>query len=164
MKESMERWKAEREANADYIAQLKKNKEDRRKEIEAQEALLQQMRDEEEAEEAAALEEEKKLEGDGEVPAEAKKVDAVPADSGKQNFADQKKFKSKDEQEYQEALTALIKPFDVSKLSEDDLKKKISELLTLRFKVHLWGFESEKAIFLTQIWTEVRSTLFSSIE
>jgi len=128
MKESMERWKAEREANADYIAQLKKNKEDRRKEIEAQEALLQQMRDEEEAEEAAALEEEKKLEGDGEVPAEAKKVDAVPADSGKQNFADQKKFKSKDEQEYQEALTALIKPFDVSKLSEDDLKKKISEL------------------------------------
>merc|ERR1712198_591550 len=98
------------------------------KEIEAQEALLQQMRDEEEAEEAAALEEEKKLEGDDEVQAEAKKVDAVPADSGKQNFADQKKFKSKDEQEYQEALTALIKPFDVSKLSEDGLKKKISEL------------------------------------
>merc|ERR1712240_961503 len=32
------------------------------------------MRDEEEAEEAAALEEEKKLEGDGEVPAEAKKI------------------------------------------------------------------------------------------
>merc|ERR1712243_94875 len=106
----------------------KKNKEDRRKEIEAQEAMLQQLKDEEEAEEAAALEEEKKIGGEVEVPAEAKKVDPVPAVSGKQNFPDQKKFKSKDEQEYQEALTALIKPFDITKLNEDDLKKKISEL------------------------------------
>ena len=50
MKESMQRWKAERENNADYIAKLKQNKEERRKEIEAQEALLQQMKEEEEGE------------------------------------------------------------------------------------------------------------------
>ena len=49
MKESMQRWKAERDNNADYIAKLKQNKEERKKEIEAQEALLLQMKEEEEA-------------------------------------------------------------------------------------------------------------------
>merc|ERR1711953_356473 len=57
---------------------------------------------------------------------------ATPAESKsegtKQNFADQKKFKSKDEREYFEALTKLIKPFDVKTMETDDLKKKVTEL------------------------------------
>merc|ERR1711953_710595 len=55
-------------------------------------------------------------------PAETK------SEETKQNFADQKKFKSKDEREYFEALTHLIKPFDVKTMETEDLKKKVAEL------------------------------------
>ena len=126
MKESMQRWKAERENNADYIAKLKQNKEERRKEIEAQEAVLQQMKEEEEAQEAAAAEEEKMLQ---EQPQKEQKTEKAEADNSKKNFGDQqKKFKSKVDQEYEAALNSVIKPFDVAALDEARMKKKVEEL------------------------------------
>ena len=126
MKESMQRWKAERDNNADYIAKLKQNKEERRKEIEAQEAVLQQMKEEEEAQEAAAAEEEKMLQ---EQPQKEQKTEKAEADNSKKNFGDQqKKFKSKVDQEYEAALNSVIKPFDVAALDEAQMKKKVEEL------------------------------------
>ena len=127
MKESMQRWKAERENNADYIAKLKQNKEERRREIEAQEALLLQMKEEEEAVEAAAAEEEKMLQSQ---PVKEQKTEKTEkTEDNKQNFGDQKKkFKSKVDQEYENALNATVKPFDVSTMDQDQMKKKVEEL------------------------------------
>jgi len=127
MKESMQRWKAERENNADYIAKLKQNKEERRKEIEAQEALLQQMKEEEEAVEAAAAEEEKMLQSGPQKPEQ--KSEKSETDNTKQNFGDQKKkFTSKVDQEYEDALNSTVKPFDVATMDQDQMKKKVEEL------------------------------------
>lgn len=128
MKESMQRWKAERENNADYIAKLKQNKEERRKEIEAQEALLMQMKEEEEAVEAAAAEEEKMLQSSPQKPEQ--KTEKPETDTNtKQNFGDQKKkFTSKVDQEYEDALNSTVKPFDVKTMDQDQMKKKVEEL------------------------------------
>jgi len=126
MKESMQRWKAERDNNADYIAKLKQNKEERRKDIEAQEALLQQMKEEEEAAEEAAAVEEKMLQSQ---PQKEQKTEKTETDNPKQNFGDQKKkFMSKVDQEYEDALNSVVKPFDVATLDQDQLKKKVEEL------------------------------------
>ena len=126
MKESMQRWKAERDNNADYIAKLKQNKEERRKDIEAQEALLQQMKEEEEAAEEAAAVEEKMLQSQ---PHKEQKTEKTETDNPKQNFGDQKKkFMSKVDQEYEDALNSVVKPFDVATLDQDQLKKKVEEL------------------------------------
>ena len=123
MKESMERWKEERDRNADYIAQLKRNKEERKKEIEAQEALMQQMKEEEEAAEEAAAVEEKMLQS------QPQKTEKSETDNSKQNFGDQKKkFKSKVDQEYEDALNSTVKPFDVATMDQDQMKKKVEEL------------------------------------
>lgn len=128
MKESMQRWKAERENNADYIAKLKQNKEERRKEIEAQEALLMQMKEEEEAVEAAAAEEEKMLQSSPQKP-EQKTEKSETDTNTKQNFGDQKKkFTSKVDQEYEDALNSTVKPFDVKTMDQDQMKKKVEEL------------------------------------
>ena len=128
MKESMQRWKEERERNAEYIEVMRRAKEERKKEIEAQEAALLQMKEEAEVEAARAEEEEKKLEEAGTTAESSAKPADTKQDEGKQNFADQKKFKSKDEREYFEALTHLIKPFDVKTMETEDLKKKVAEL------------------------------------
>ena len=50
MKESMQRWKEERERNAEYIEVMRRAKEERKKEIEAQENALLQMKEEAEPE------------------------------------------------------------------------------------------------------------------
>ena len=126
MKMSMQRWKEERERNAEYIEVMRKAKEERKKEIEAQETALLQMKEEAEAEAAKAEEEGKKLENTA-AESSAKPTEAKQEES-KQNFGDQKKFKSKDEREYIEALTTLIKPFDVTSMETEDLKKKVAEL------------------------------------
>jgi len=123
MKESMQRWKAERDNNADYIAKLKQNKEERKKEIEAQEALLLQMKEEEEAAEEAAAVEEKMLQS------QPQKTEKSETDTTKQNFGDQKKkFTSKVDQEYEDALNSTVKPFDVKTMDQDQMKKKVEEL------------------------------------
>lgn len=128
MKESMQRWKAERENNADYIAKLKQNKEERRKEIEAQEALLMQMKEEEEAVEAAAAEEEKMLQSSPQKPEQKTEKNETDTNT-KQNFGDQKKkFTSKVDQEYEDALNSTVKPFDVKTMDQDQMKKKVEEL------------------------------------
>jgi len=128
MKESMQRWKAERDNNADYIAKLKQNKEERKKEIEAQEALLLQMKEEEEAVEAAAAEEEKMLQSSPQK--QEQKTEKTETDTNtKQNFGDQKKkFTSKVDQEYEDALNSTVKPFDVKTMDQDQMKKKVEEL------------------------------------
>ena len=46
----------------------------------------------------------------------------------KQNFSDQKKFKTKEVQEYEEALTTFIKPLDVKTMDIVQLKDKVFEL------------------------------------
>jgi len=125
MKESMMKWKSEREKNSDYIEQLRRNKEERKKEIEAQEALMIQMKEEQEAADAAAEAEAENMSDEADAkPATAQKK---PVEE-KKNFADQKKFKSKEQQEFQEQLEKLIKPFDVAALDTDALKKKVEEL------------------------------------
>merc|ERR1712209_374563 len=83
MKESMGKWRRERELNADYIAQMKQAKEGRR-EIEAQEALLLQMKEEEEAEEEAAAQKLGSTENLSTEPADKKPVEA----DEKKNFGD----------------------------------------------------------------------------
>ena len=128
MKESMMKWKVERERNAEYIEEMRRAKEERKKEIEAQDALLLQMKEEAEAEAAKAEEEERKLEEMGKNPEPSATSAETKSEETKQNFADQKKFKSKDEREYFEALTKKIKPFDVKTMETEDLKKKVSEL------------------------------------
>merc|ERR1719336_3682094 len=55
-----------------------------------------------------------------------KKTEA--AEPAKQNFADQKKFKGKDDQGYEEALKAVVKPFDIATMDSEQLKKKVEEL------------------------------------
>jgi len=128
MKMSMMKWKEERERNAEYIEEMRRAKEERKKEIEAQDALLLQMKEEAEAEAAKAEEEERKMEEMGKNPESSSTSAETKAEETKQNFADQKKFKSKDEREYFEALTKLIKPFDVKTMETEDLKKKVTEL------------------------------------
>merc|ERR1711983_59920 len=50
-------------------------------------------------------------------------------DNSKQNFGDQKKkFMSKADQEYEDALNRVVKPFDVKTMDQDQLKKKVEEL------------------------------------
>merc|ERR1712179_46787 len=73
---------------------------------------------------ARAEEEQMKIEEMGVDSVDSKKKEDKP----KANFADQKKFETKEEREYYEALTALIKPFDVKTMDEEQLKKKIAEL------------------------------------
>jgi len=128
MKESMLKWKEERERNAEYIEVMRRAKEERKKEIEAQEAVLHQMKEEAELEAAKAEEEERKLEEMGKSQETSGKPSDGKPEEAKQNFGDQKKFKSKDEREYFEALTNLIKPFDVKTMETEDLKKKVAEL------------------------------------
>jgi len=122
MRESLQKWNSEREKNEAYIEKMKRAKEERKREIEADHAALLAMKEEEEAEAARAEEEKLKID---EVDGEKKEVAQEPK---KQNFADQKKFKTKEEQEYHEALTSVIKPFDVKSLDAEQLKKKITEL------------------------------------
>ena len=50
MRNSLNKWNSEREKNEEYIEQLKKRKEERKKEIEAEQALLLSMKEEDEAE------------------------------------------------------------------------------------------------------------------
>merc|ERR1712106_61208 len=71
---------------------------------------------------ARAEEEQMKIE-DADVEQKGNKQEKI-----KINFADQKKFKTNEEREYHEALTTVIKPFDVKTMDADQLKKKVAEL------------------------------------
>ena len=46
----------------------------------------------------------------------------------KQNFSDQKKFKTKEVKEYEEAISTFIKPFEITTMDIVQLKEKASEL------------------------------------
>merc|ERR1719188_2632285 len=57
------------------------------------------------------------------------KTEKTETDNSKQNFGDQKKkFMSKADQEYEDALNRVVKPFDVKTMDQDQLKKKVEEL------------------------------------
>ena len=58
MRTSLKKWNSERENNEAYIEKMKRAKEERKREIEADHALLLSMKEDEEAE-AARVEEEK---------------------------------------------------------------------------------------------------------
>eukprot|EP00092_Neocalanus_flemingeri_P012244 GFUD01013200.1.p1 GENE.GFUD01013200.1~~GFUD01013200.1.p1 ORF type:complete len:272 (+),score=109.55 GFUD01013200.1:55-870(+) len=122
MRQSLQKWNSEREKNEEYIEQMRQNKEKRKQEIEADQALLLSMKEDDEAE-AARAEEEKLKYDDIDVDQKEGQQEKT-----KQNFADQKKFKTEEEREYQEALTRLIKPFDIKSMDSDQLKKKVAEL------------------------------------
>jgi len=122
MKESLKKWKSEREKNEEYIQQMKILKEERKRAIEAEQAMLLTMKEEEEEEAAGAND---KLHNIDLIAAEKKEG---TREETKQNFADQKRFKTQEEREYHEAITKLIKPFDVKSLDSDQLKKKVAEL------------------------------------
>ena len=120
MRQSLNKWNSEREKNQEYIEDIRKRKEERKKEIEADQALLLAMKEEDEADSARAEEEQMKIEDAEQKENQQEKT--------KPNFADQKKFKTIEEREYYEALTADIKPFDVKSMDADQLKKKVAEL------------------------------------
>jgi len=122
MRNSLNKWNSEREKNEEYIEQLKKRKEDRKREIEAEQALMLSMKEEDEAEAARAEEEQMIIEDIGVEKKEGQQEKSKP------NFADQKKFKTKEEREYYNALTAVIKPFDVKTMDAEQLKAKVAEL------------------------------------
>jgi len=122
MKESLKKWKSEREKNEEYIKQMKMLKEERKKAIEAEQSMLLAMKEEEE-EEAARAEDDAMI-----IETTSEETKKETLEENKQNFADQKKFKTKEEREYYEALAHLIKPFDVKSMDSDQLKKKVAEL------------------------------------
>jgi len=122
MRTSLKKWNSERENNEAYIEKMKRAKEERKREIEADHALLLSMKEDEEAEAARVEEEKMKIEEIGDEKKEGEQ------EQKKQNFADQKKFQTKEEQEYHEALTSVVKPFNVKSLDAEQLKKKVAEL------------------------------------
>merc|ERR1719495_1421393 len=82
------------------------------------------MKEEEESETMTAAQEEMNVE----MISNEKKKGIKEKNDNKQNFADQKRFKTQEEREYHEAITKLIKPFDVKSMDGDQLKKKVAEL------------------------------------
>jgi len=120
MKQSLTKWNSEREKNEDDIEQIRRRKEERKRELEEEEARWLAMKEEDEAEAARAEEELQKVD---EIDSKEKK-----SDGSKANFADQKKYKTKEEKEYYEALNKAIKPFDVKSMDADQLKNKVGEL------------------------------------
>jgi len=123
MKESLKKWKSEREKNEEYIKQMKMMKEERKRAIEEEQSMLLAMKEDEDENEAARAEDDAM--NIGTIP-EEKKNGAIQ--ENKQNFADQKRFKTQEEREYHEAINKLIKPFDVKSMDGDQLKKKVAEL------------------------------------
>merc|ERR1712106_933566 len=93
MRQSLDKWNSEREKNQEYIEDIRKRKEERKREIEADQALLLAMKEEDEADSARAEEEQMKIE-EADVEQKGNKQEKV-----KTNFADQKKFKTNEERE-----------------------------------------------------------------
>merc|ERR1719150_1656938 len=91
LKQSVKKWNSEKSANEEYIAQMRANKEARKKEMEEMERMKAQLLEEEEEEDAAAA-----AMMNSDKAAEVKKVEAV-VDTVQAN-------KSKEQIEMEEAL------------------------------------------------------------
>merc|ERR1711915_771651 len=89
MRQSLNKWNAEREKNEEYIEQLRRRKEERKREIEAEQARILSMKEEDEEEAAKAEEDLLKIDDSGK-----DNPDGKPKQ--KANFADQKKLKTMD--------------------------------------------------------------------
>ena len=105
-KQSIKRWHSEKEKNEEEIERNRKRKEERKREMDEEQALLLSMRKEDEAKAAKEEEEDDKIKIDID-------HEEMQQQKPKQNFSDQKKFKTKEVQEYEEALSTFIKPLDV---------------------------------------------------
>lgn len=113
MKQSVNKWNSEKTANEEYIAQMRANKEDRKREMEEMERMKQKMLEEEEEAEAQAdtlLEDEQK-------PVE-KKVEVVDPTLA---------FKSKEQVEMEEALDQRVRPLQLEGMDSDALKERVQE-------------------------------------
>merc|ERR1712029_780363 len=123
-------WKSEREKNSDYIEQLRRNKEERKKEIEAQEALMIQMKEEQEAADAAAEAEAENM---------SDEADAKPAATQKKPFEvaalDTDALKKKVEELYDIFTNLINDKININKrIVEQDtilksLREKLNEIL-----------------------------------
>jgi len=137
MRKALEKWGSEKEKNEEEIEKIRKRKEERKKESEEEQALLLSMKKEDEAQAAIKEEEEREAEE------EKQKIEIdhqeIHQQKKKQNFSDQKKFKTREERDLEEGLADVIKPFDVKTMNTDQLKQKASELYGI-----LVNLESEK--------------------
>merc|ERR1719362_2171394 len=114
MKQSVKKWNSEKSANEEYIAQMRANKEARKREMEEMERMKAQMLEEEEEEDAAAA-----AMMNPDAPAEVKKVEAA-VDPVQGN-------KSKEQLEMEEALAQRIRPLNLEGMDTDKLKDRLQE-------------------------------------
>merc|ERR1719153_569674 len=115
LKQSVKKWNSEKSANEEYIAQMRANKEARKKEMEEMEDPTQQLLEEEEEEEAAAA----AMLNPDKAP-EVKKPDAPVDPAGQGN-------KSKEQLEMEEALAQRIRPLNLEAMDTDQLKDRVQE-------------------------------------
>jgi len=117
IKQSVERWKSEKEANEEYIAQMRANKEARKKEMEEMEKMKAQLLEEEDEEEPINPD----LIGDIKPPvAQNNDVASVVVDKNEP-------FKSKEQAEMEEALAQRVRPLNMEGLDTDQLKDRAKE-------------------------------------
>merc|ERR1712192_188331 len=114
MKQSVKKWNSEKSANEEYIAQMRANKEARKKEMEEMERMKAQLLEEEEEEDAAAA-----AMMNPDAAAEVKKVEAV-VDPVQGN-------KSKEQLEMEEALVQRIRPLILEGMDTEQLKDRMQE-------------------------------------
>jgi len=114
MKQSVKKWNSEKSANEEYIAQMRANKEARKREMEEMERMKAQLLEEEEEEDAAAA-----AMMNPDAPTEVKKVEAA-VDPVQGN-------KSKEQLEMEEALAQRIRPLNLEGMDTDQLKNRLQE-------------------------------------
>lgn len=116
MKNTVQKWNSEKEANESAIAQMRANKEARKKEMEEMEKMKAKMLAEQEQEQS-------ELQVDTlpeDTPKKEEKKDEKPADT---NHA----FKSKEQVELEEALSERVRPLAIGALDSDQLKERVQE-------------------------------------
>merc|ERR1719192_217240 len=114
LKQSVKKWNSEKSANEEYIAQMRANKEARKRELEEMERMKAQLLEEEEEEDAAAA-----AMMNPDAPSEVKKVEAA-VDPVQGN-------KSKEQLEMEEALAQRIRPLNLEGMDTDQLKDRVQE-------------------------------------
>lgn len=113
-KQAVQKWNSEREKNEEYIEQIKRNKEARKKELEDFEALKASL----------ALEEDEDCVKCNDIDLNKEVNETVDSVEP----VDNKPFKPKEQVELEKALNDMIKPFDVQSMDACSLKSKVKEL------------------------------------
>jgi len=123
-KQSVAKWKNEREQNEDYIEQMRRNKEARKRELEELEVLKASICQEEDEVEFNDVE----IEMKNDIP-KAPTVQEVEKQQAKQPA------KSKEQIEYENELNKLIRPFDPKSMEKESLECKVKELFEIMMKL-----------------------------